>query len=154
MSLALLAAEAVSHSSFFAEVIAVIAAIIGSAAGGIATWYGVRRKTSGRIGTSDADILWQQSAQMRDSLLAQLTKTTEQRDRLIDSQAGSILPMIAGMVTTLKELEMAIVAIGERLGRDEVLQIQGTATSSRPESASPAGEGERHGNRPAGQAGG
>lgn len=177
----LAAAAEGSHSlSPFVEIISVVAAIVGSAIGGIATWYGVRRKTSGRIGTSDADILWQQSSEMRTALQAQLDKAIEQRDRLIDSQASNILPMISGITESLKELGTAVggfnifheeekrqleeirltiaedheilTGIRERLGRSEILQIQGTATRAGPNSAS--GKGEGHGDHAAGGPGG
>ena len=177
--LASTATAGVTHSSFFVELISVVAAIVGSAVGGIATWYGVRRKTSGRIGTSDADILWQQSSEMRSALQIQLDKATEQRDRLIESQASSVLPMIAGITDSLKQLGMAVgnfntfheeesirlneikqtidadheilTRIRERLDRETILQIQGVAQSG-PNSSS--GESERHGDHATGGPGG
>ena len=49
-----------------------LAAAVGTAAGGAATYIAARRKTSGRIRTSEADVLWEASESIRHDLTAAL----------------------------------------------------------------------------------
>lgn len=49
-----------------------IAAIVGTAAGGAATYIAAHRKTSGRIRTSEASVLWEASESIRHDLTAAL----------------------------------------------------------------------------------
>lgn len=55
-----------------------IAAAIGTAAGGAATYVAARRKSSGRIRTSEADVLWEASESIRHDLTAALKAQGEE----------------------------------------------------------------------------
>jgi hypothetical protein len=48
------------------------AAFVGTFAGGAATWIVARRKSSGRIRTSEAEVLWAASESIRHDLTAEL----------------------------------------------------------------------------------
>ncbi len=92
---------------------------IGSVAfGGLATWLVTRRKTSGRIGTSDAAELWNESKAIRDTLGARLEKTEAQRDRLIEAQAGQVLPVMAAVNQSMQDLAASIEIITANSERD------------------------------------
>ncbi len=79
--------------------------------GGLATWFSSRRKTSGKIGTSEAETLWAQAQSMREMLLAEKNKVEQQRDRLIDSQANQVLPLLAAINDTLMQLGASIALV-------------------------------------------
>lgn len=72
------------------------------AAGAFFKWLYSRRQTSGKIQTSAADVLWQQAQNMRETLLAQLQKTEEQRDKLIEGQSNTIIPALNSINRSLE----------------------------------------------------
>jgi hypothetical protein len=72
--------------------------------GGGVTWLTVRRTASGRIGTSEAAVLWEQAQAMRAELVAQRDKAIEQRDRLIESQASQVIPALTGINASLRQI--------------------------------------------------
>ncbi len=69
--------------------------------GGLVAWLTVRRTASGKIGTSEASVLWEQAQAMRAELVAQRDKAMEQRDRLIDSQTAAIIPALTLITASL-----------------------------------------------------
>jgi len=97
-------------------VLTLIASIGAIAFGGLATWLVTRRKSSGRIGTSEAAELWGESKAMRDLLATQLEKVESQRDRLIEGQAGQVLPLLSGLSTSMSDMARAIETV---IGHDE-----------------------------------
>ena len=72
--------------------------------GGVVTWLTVRRTASGKIGTSEAAVLWAQAQTMRAELVAQRDKAMEQRDRLIESQAAQVIPALTIISTSLRQI--------------------------------------------------
>ncbi len=72
--------------------------------GGLTAWLTVRRTASGRIGTSAADVLWEQAQAMRAELVSQRDKAIEQRDRLIESQSGAVIPALTAMNESLRTI--------------------------------------------------
>lgn len=98
------------------QVLTLISTIAVVVIGGLATWLVNRRRTSGQIGTSEAADLWTESKAMRDLLAAQLGKVEAQRDRLIEGQAGQVLPSLAALTTSLSQIAHAVELI---IGHDE-----------------------------------
>jgi hypothetical protein len=88
-----------------ASAIAVFTFISGSV-GGIVTYVIRKRSASGLIITSDAATLWAQSQAMREDLLKDKIKAEEQRDHLLDTMEGHIVP-------TLHELNRGMVEIAK-----------------------------------------
>lgn len=60
----------------------VLAATAGTAAGGAATYIVAARKSSGRIRTSEAEVLWEASENIRRDLTAALATQRAEFDRL------------------------------------------------------------------------
>ena len=94
--------------------VAAIATSAGLALGGLATWLTTRRASSGRIGTSEAGVLWTQAQQMRSELTAQRDKAAEQRDRLLESQASLVLPALATITEALRVITDTLARIETR----------------------------------------
>lgn len=90
-----------------AAVIAVAVAVTGGVSTLISQWL-ARRAASGRVATSEAAILWQQSQDIRAMLLSEKVRAEEQRDKLIDAYTGKVLP-------TLAEINKAVVGIAAAL---------------------------------------
>jgi len=85
--------------------VAGIVVVISGAAGGVVTFLLRRRNTSGQINTSEAGVLWQQSQDMRDSLIAEKHVVEEQRDRLMALQSDKIIPALEGTNATLNGVQ-------------------------------------------------
>jgi len=96
--------------------IAVIATSGGLTIGGFLTWLTTRRASSGRIGTSEAGVLWTQAQQMRSELTTQRDKAAEQRDRLLESQANLVLPALATITEALRVITGTLTRIEGRNG--------------------------------------
>jgi hypothetical protein len=77
----------------------------------LVTWLVARRKTSGSTHTSEAAELWAESKAMRDTLTARLEKAEEQRDRAMEGLAGQVLPVMAAVNETLRELSASITIV-------------------------------------------
>lgn len=66
--------------------------------------YFVRRRTNtGKIATSDADILWRQSQAMRDMLLKEKEMAESQRDKMMEINS-QILPMLESINHSLIDI--------------------------------------------------
>lgn len=93
------------HFGDSVEVLAAGVAIVAAISGGLGSLFSHwldRRKASGRIGTSEAAVLWQQSQDMRHAAEERLVRTEEQRDRLIAGYTEQILPLLTSINTTLR----------------------------------------------------
>lgn len=90
-------------SSLLASLIAV-AVFITASLGGLAAYLVSRRLSSGRISTSEASVLWDQAQKMRAELEGRYDKAAEQRDRLIESQASQVLPVLQLVVDSLRQI--------------------------------------------------
>ena len=84
--------------------------------GGALTWLTSRRASSGKIGTSEAGTLWAASEKMRAETTAQLDKVTEQRDRLIESQTSLVIPALAGINESLRQITDALARMEDHSG--------------------------------------
>lgn len=106
--------------------------IAGSIAGvaGIATgifgWLTSRRKSSGRVDTSEASQLWNEAQQFRALLLADKQKVEEQRDRLIEIQRNETAELLKSVIESLGHLSDRLEELGAR-----VLERLSAQTSAR-----------------------
>lgn len=82
-----------------AALIAVVSAAVGGLTGLAGHWL-ARRSASGKVSTSEASVLWEQSQDMRHVTLDQLKAAEEQRDRLIAAYTEQVLPLL----TTVSQL--------------------------------------------------
>jgi hypothetical protein len=87
--------------------------------GALTAWLTVRRTASGKIGTSEASVLWEQAQAMRAELVAQRDKAMEQRDRLIESQSAAIIPALALITQSLHHIGESLARLELRNGRDD-----------------------------------
>jgi hypothetical protein len=60
-----------------------------------------RRVTSGKIETSEAAVVWQQAQSMRETLMSQVQRAEEQRDRLLEAQSANVLPALAALNSSM-----------------------------------------------------
>lgn len=80
------------------------------------TYFLQRRNTTGRINTSEASVLWQQSQNMIASLITEknqkeerITRVEDQRDRLIDAMTNQIHPVLEAVSASQRQsLELMI----------------------------------------------
>ena len=107
-------------------VISLIITIAGITGGYLVSYFLKRRGSTGKVTNSAADILWAQAQAMREMLLEekqkteeQLEKVAEQRDRLLDSHATQILPMLAAINESLEQIASGIGAVLSKT--DEIL---------------------------------
>jgi esterase/lipase len=107
-------------------VIGLIITVAGIVGGYLLRFFVQRGDHKGKVSTSAAETLWQQAQAMREMLLAekqkteeQLDKVAEQRDRLLDSHATQILPMIAAINDSLEKIAAGIGAVLAKT--DEIL---------------------------------
>lgn len=91
-----------------------VAAFILASVGGLATYLVSRRSASGRISTSEAAVLWEQAQKMRAELEAQRDKAAEQRDRLIESQASQVLPVLQLVIDSLRQITESLARLEKR----------------------------------------
>jgi hypothetical protein len=85
-----------------------IGTIVVSAATGLAGHLLGRRSASGRVGTSEAAVLWQQAQDMRTMLLAEKQKAEEQRDKFIESYSQQIVPALATLSALIEGLSRSV----------------------------------------------
>ena len=95
------------NASLIASLLSIIA-VVTAASTGLASHFLGRRKASGKIATSEADILWQQAQDMRQMLLEEKTRAEEQRDKLIDAYTRQIIPALAGLNTLVTDMTVLV----------------------------------------------
>ena len=86
------------------DVVAALAGLGGAGLGYVFKYWSDRRNNSGQIETSSADVIWQQSQNLHDMLMKQneneradKERAEKQRDRLIESQAGHVVPALTAL---------------------------------------------------------
>jgi hypothetical protein len=92
----------------FPAVVALVSTLVValSAISGAGSVYLIHRRTAtGKVGASEASILWQQAQDMRTMLMAEKSKAEEQRDRMIDVQISSALPALKLMGESLESVK-------------------------------------------------
>ena len=101
-------------------VIGVIVTLV-AIAGGIAAFLVRKRAASGRVRTSEADVLWQQAQDMRTTLLLDKQKVEEQRDKLMALQTDKVIPALEGTNVILKGLQIVLEDVLTSLSRHAAL---------------------------------
>jgi hypothetical protein len=81
-----------------------VATVAGGFATAVITYLLRRRSTTGRVATSDAEVLWQQSQAMREMLLKEKEMAEQQRDKMIEVNAH--------MVPVLEKIDAALNTMG------------------------------------------
>jgi|ERR1700733_2273862 len=81
-----------------------IATVVGGFIAAMITYLLRRRSTTGRVATSDAEVLWQQSQAMREMLLKEKEMAEQQRDKMIEVNAH--------MVPVLEKIDAALNTMG------------------------------------------
>ncbi len=89
--------------------------MVGSIVGGASTYMLRRRSASGKVGTSEATVLWAQAQEMRAMLLAEKVQAEAQRDRLIESHTTQMLPMLSAINETLRQTSVTLATVLDRL---------------------------------------
>jgi hypothetical protein len=113
----------VTSSEFYALLAAIALPLVGLTAGAVA-YFTSRRSASGRVSTSEASVLWQQSQAMRDMMLAEKTKAEEQRDRLIEAYTTQVFPVLTQINTAVTSLTAAV-AEDVKLSREVLQALKG-----------------------------
>jgi len=90
-----------------ATILSIGTIVLGAATGLVGLVLG-RRSASGRVGTSEAAVLWQQAQDMRAMLLAEKQKAEEQRDKFIASYTEQVLPVLTSINHLVTEMAVAV----------------------------------------------
>jgi hypothetical protein len=109
----------VSFSAGDLYALAGLAALVGGAGTGTASYLIRRRASGGRVGTSEAATLWAQSQEMRGQLLAEKQKAEEQRDRLMTIQADQVVPVLTATNESLKQIAASLSMLNEMIATQE-----------------------------------
>src|SRR5579863_331666 len=111
-----------------------IALVAGGFFAATVTYFIRRRITTGKVSTSDADVLWQQSQAMRDMLLKEKELAESQRDKMMDIN-GQILPMLESINSSLVDIFQIVRGKNERRNRGDDVGNQddsGDSSQDRP----------------------
>jgi hypothetical protein len=90
-----------------AALIAVVSAAVGGLSGLAGHWL-ARRTASGKVDTSEAAVLWEQSQDMRHITLEQLKSAEEQRDRLIAAYTEQVLPLLTSVSQLVRDQSLSL----------------------------------------------
>jgi hypothetical protein len=85
------------------EILYALATVVAGFLGAAITYVARKRVTAGKVSTSDADVLWQQSQAMRDMLLKEKELAENQRDKMVEIN-GQILPMLESINSSLLDI--------------------------------------------------
>ena len=95
-------------------------AVVGSI---YAAYLSNRRTASGRVGTSNAEVLWQQSQAMYEAVLRERDDARAQRDKLMSAQADQVIPILSAVLQAVQQMGVILKEIDSRSARsDEILQ--------------------------------
>jgi hypothetical protein len=105
----------VSVSTGDLSAIVALVAVIAAGLGTLVTYLLRRRSTTGQIATSDAATLWAQSQALMAQLAADKAKAEDQRDRLIQIQSEQVVPALAAVNESLKQIMAVQTAVLDKL---------------------------------------
>jgi hypothetical protein len=94
-----------------------LVAVVAAGLGTLVTYLLRRRATTGQIATSDAATLWAQSQALMAQLAADKAKAEDQRDRLIQIQSEQVVPALAAVNESLKQIMAVQTAVLDKLER-------------------------------------
>lgn len=104
---------------------AVIVAVVAAVAAPLVAYITASRKLSGKIGTSEASSLWEESAKIRDDYARRLAASDERqaalegRVALLERDNNSLTRENAGLGTKILAYEQIIKDLNARLGKVE-----------------------------------
>jgi hypothetical protein len=116
------------------EILYALATVVAGFLGAAITYVARKRVTAGRVSTSDADVLWQQSQAMRDMLLKEKELAESQRDKMIEIN-GQLLPMLESINSSLVDIFQIVRGKNERRNRGDDVGNQddsGDSSQDRP----------------------
>jgi len=94
-----------------------LVAVVFAGLGTLVTYLLRRRGTTGRVATSDAATLWAQSQALIATLAADKARAEDQRDRLIVIQSEQVVPALAAVGESLKQVMAVQAAVLDKLER-------------------------------------
>jgi hypothetical protein len=103
-------AAATENANTSLELIYAVVSIVLVAGGFFAatvTYFVRRRISTGKVSTSEADVLWQQSQATRDMLLKEKELAESQRDKMMEIN-GQILPMLENINNSLIDISQIV----------------------------------------------
>jgi chromosome condensin MukBEF ATPase and DNA-binding subunit MukB len=106
------------------ETLAALVTVVLAAASGLSALFGhwlARRQASGRVATSEAAQVWDQSQDMRHMLENRVNRAEDQRDRLIEAYTAQVLPMLTSINQLVRDLSGAV---ADGLGMIRELQAE------------------------------
>jgi hypothetical protein len=95
--------------------IAAALAVVAAGLGTLVTYLLRRRGTTGQIATSDAATLWAQSQALMAQLAADKAKAEDLRDSLIQIQSDQVVPALAAVYESLKQIMAVQAAVLDKL---------------------------------------
>jgi hypothetical protein len=114
--------------SFSTGDIVAVATLVLAIVGGLSVYLNGLRSGSGKVSTSEAGQLWQQTQGIIDNLQEELTreqartaKAEEQRDKLLDLQKDETRPLIEAISASQKNVLDLLTRLTERIERRENL---------------------------------
>lgn len=107
-----------------AAVVTIAVAVSGGLTAAVNSWM-ARRRASGRVSTSEASVLWQQSQEMRAMLLTEKTRAEDQRDKLIAAYTDQVLPALTETREVLRSLTANTAEILRLLTENNRLLLEG-----------------------------
>lgn len=116
--------------------IVTIATVVGAVASGLAAHLVARRNASGRVSTSEASVLWQQSQDMRAMMMSEKVKAEEQRDMLIAAYSQQLLPVLTAVKTIVGDLAAAVAVNSRSI---HAIEIAVTGGGEHAEAEAPKG---------------
>jgi hypothetical protein len=84
---------------------------------GLSTYLVGRRSGSGRVGTSQADDLWQQTQAMITSMQRRAERAEDQRDKLMDLQEQQTMPMLEAINQSQKHVLGLLTELAGRMDK-------------------------------------
>jgi hypothetical protein len=111
----LLASEALVSGSSILTIVGIFVGVSGAFFGGLMGWLAIKKKNSGKIETSEASSLWNQTqiliqSLQRDKELAESKRerAEEQRDRVIDTIQTQMVPALTTIRTSQVQLAESV----------------------------------------------
>jgi hypothetical protein len=94
-------------SALATTLVSVIACVM-ALASGLGSYFVAHRLSSGRVATSNAEVLWQQSQAMYDAAIKERDEARGQRDKLMTAQADQVIPILSAVLQAVQQIRSAI----------------------------------------------
>jgi hypothetical protein len=106
------------------SVVSVLVSVLIAVGASVVAYLGTRRISSGRVATSEAEVLWKQSQAMYESVIKERDEARAQRDKLMSAQADQVIPILSAVLQAVQKISTTIGEIDFRTGqnRDYIVQ--------------------------------